>query len=76
MPNSLPLLQVCQLALLQAFWNDSVIAAGGDMDAVIESFSASNIDDALDLMEVVTAKTDKASVGTAASGLERHPEVS
>lgn len=46
------------------------------MDAVIESFSASNIDDALDLMEVVTAKTDKASVGTAASGLERHPEVS
>jgi len=45
------------------------------MDAVIESFSASNIDDALDLMEVVTAKTDKASVGTAASGIERHPEV-
>jgi len=52
----------------------STSAAGGEMDAVIESFSASNIDDALDLMEVVTAKTDKASVGTAASGIERHPE--
>lgn len=52
----------------------STSAAGGNIDGIIESFSASNIDDALDLMEVVTAKTDKASVGTMASGLERHPE--
>lgn len=51
------------------------VTGSGSIDAVIESFSASNIDDALDLMEVVNAKTDKASVGAMAGGLERHPEV-
>ena len=40
-----------------------------------ESFAATGIDDALDLLDVVTAKTDKASVGQQAAGIERHPEV-
>ena len=40
-----------------------------------ESFAATGIDDALDLLEVVNAKTDKASVGQQAAGIERHPEV-
>jgi len=40
----------------------------------IESYSATGLDNAIDLMEVVTAKTDKASVGQAAAGLEKHPE--
>ncbi|KAH8110620.1 DUF1014-domain-containing protein [Phellopilus nigrolimitatus] len=40
----------------------------------IEAFSATGIDDALDLMEVVNAKKDKASVGQQAAGLEKHPE--
>lgn len=41
-----------------------------------ESYSATGIDNALDLLEVVNAKTDKASVGQQAAGIERHPEVS
>jgi hypothetical protein len=41
-----------------------------------EVFSATGIDDALDLLEIVNAKTDKASVGTQAANIERHPEVS
>ncbi|KZP16344.1 DUF1014-domain-containing protein [Athelia psychrophila] len=40
----------------------------------IESYSATGLDNAIDLMEVVTAKTDKASVGQAAAGIEKHPE--
>lgn len=40
-----------------------------------EVYSATGIDDALDLLEVVNAKKDKASVGQQAAGLERHPEV-
>ncbi|KAH9977416.1 hypothetical protein BJV74DRAFT_155912 [Russula compacta] len=41
----------------------------------IESFSATGIDNALDLLDVVTAKMDKASVGNqAAATIERHPE--
>ena len=40
----------------------------------IESYSATGLDNALDLMEVVTAKMDKASVGQQAAGLEKHPE--
>ncbi|KAK0455180.1 DUF1014-domain-containing protein [Desarmillaria tabescens] len=61
------------------------IAAGGGLDddgkkewesAEPESFSATGIDNALDLLEVVTAKMDKASVGQQAAGIERHPEVS
>ncbi|KAJ7272836.1 DUF1014-domain-containing protein [Mycena rebaudengoi] len=39
-----------------------------------ESFSATGIDNALDLLDVVTAKMDKASVGQQAAGIERHPE--
>lgn len=63
------------------------LSAGGGLDVVdaketseepreVESFSATGIDNALDLMEVVNAKTDKASVGQQAAGIERHPEVS
>ena len=48
---------------------------GGNLDGIVESFSASNLDDALDMLEVVNAKTDKASVGNMASGIEKHPEV-
>ncbi|KAI9462540.1 DUF1014-domain-containing protein [Russula earlei] len=40
----------------------------------IESFSATGIDNALDLLEVVTAKMDKASVGNQAATIEKHPE--
>ncbi|KAF9793323.1 DUF1014-domain-containing protein [Thelephora terrestris] len=61
------------------------ISAGGGLDSVnaeptndepkeIESFSATGIDNALDLLQVVNAKTDKASVGQQAAGIERHPE--
>ncbi|PBK83171.1 DUF1014-domain-containing protein [Armillaria gallica] len=59
------------------------IAAGGGLaddgkkewdTAEPESFSATGLDNALDLLEVVTAKMDKASVGQQAAGLERHPE--
>ncbi|KAI0034980.1 hypothetical protein K488DRAFT_44257, partial [Vararia minispora EC-137] len=38
------------------------------------AYAATGIDNALDLLEVVTAKMDKASVGTQAAGIERHPE--
>lgn len=41
-----------------------------------ESFHATGLDNALDLLEVVTAKMDKASVGTQAAGIDTHPEVS
>ncbi|OBZ75544.1 hypothetical protein A0H81_04861 [Grifola frondosa] len=63
------------------------IAAGGGLEAVadnekpqdappaeVESFSATGLDNALDLLDVVTAKMDKASVGQQAAGIERHPE--
>ena len=60
------------------------IAAGGDLspepevdgNAEVESYAATGIDNALDLLEVVTAKMDKASVGQQAAAIERHPEVS
>lgn len=45
-----------------------------NLDGIVESFSASNLDDALDMLEVVNAKTDKASVGNMASDIEKHPE--
>ena len=48
--------------------------ASGDIGQVVESFQATGLDDALDLLDVVNAKTDKASLGTAAAGIERHPE--
>ncbi|KAE9395151.1 DUF1014-domain-containing protein [Gymnopus androsaceus JB14] len=35
---------------------------------------ATGIDNMLDLLDVVTAKADKASVGSQAAGIERHPE--
>ncbi|KAM6500985.1 Protein of unknown function (DUF1014) domain containing protein [Amanita muscaria] len=65
------------------------IAAGGEPAAVgssqndnapvpptgeVESYAATGIDNALDLLEVVTAKADKASVGQQAANIERHPE--
>ncbi|KAI0713672.1 hypothetical protein C8Q76DRAFT_693508 [Earliella scabrosa] len=61
------------------------IAAGGGLGAVgverddsgpkeVESYSATGIDNAIDLLEVVTAKMDKATVGSKAAELERHPE--
>lgn len=40
-----------------------------------QSYAATGLDNALDLLEVVTAKMDKASVGQRAAGLEQHPEV-
>ncbi|KAF8898209.1 hypothetical protein CPB84DRAFT_1780589 [Gymnopilus junonius] len=64
------------------------IAAGGSLDgsdvgpssksneppAEVESFAATGIDNALDLLEIVTAKMDKASVGQQAAKIEQHPE--
>ncbi|KAJ9474903.1 hypothetical protein PHBOTO_004793 [Pseudozyma hubeiensis] len=38
------------------------------------SFSASNLDDALDAMSLVNERSDNASKGSAAAGIERHPE--
>ncbi|EMD34316.1 hypothetical protein CERSUDRAFT_117196 [Gelatoporia subvermispora B] len=61
------------------------IAAGGglgtaspktedDTPKEVETYSATGIDNALDLLEVVTAKLDKATVGQQAAKLEQHPE--
>ncbi|KAI0730158.1 hypothetical protein C8Q72DRAFT_266326 [Fomitopsis betulina] len=63
------------------------IAAGGGLEGAPEkerersappeepeSFAATGLDNALDLLEIVTAKMDKASVGQRAAGLEQHPE--
>ncbi|KAH9961097.1 hypothetical protein BC827DRAFT_1205169 [Russula dissimulans] len=46
---------------------------GGEPQEV-ESFAATGIDNALDLLDVVTAKMDKASVGNQAATIEKHPE--
>jgi len=43
-------------------------------DSKIESYSATGLDNALELLDVVTAKMDKASVGQQAAGIEKHPE--
>ena len=59
------------------------IAAGAGLEAAddkapqeeVESYAATGIDNALDLLEAVNAKTDKASVGQQAANIERHPEV-
>ncbi|KAG8943720.1 hypothetical protein FRC04_002552 [Tulasnella sp. 424] len=40
----------------------------------VEEYAATGLDDALEMMSLVTAKTDKASVGQAAAGIESHPE--
>lgn len=53
----------------------AVKSEGNDDDKILESFQATGIDDALELLTVVNAKSDKASVGQQAAGLERHPEV-
>jgi len=61
------------------------IAAGGGLGAVpadkddgapkvVEEYHATGLDNALDLLEVVTQKMDKASVGQRAADIERHPE--
>lgn len=61
------------------------IAAGGGLglgaeasmsnEPEVESYAATGIDNAIDLLEVVTAKMDKASVGAQAAKIEQHPEV-
>lgn len=60
------------------------IAAGGNIPSLdedtstqhlAESFAATGIDNAIDLLDVVNAKTDKASKGSQAAGIEKHPEV-
>jgi hypothetical protein len=49
--------------------------SGGEPEE-IESFAATGIDNALDLIDVVTAKMDKASIGNqAAAAVDKHPEV-
>jgi membrane protein involved in colicin uptake len=50
-------------------------SAKGNEDESVETYSATGLDNMLDLLDVVTAKTDKASVGTQAAGIEKHPEV-
>ncbi|KAF8626237.1 hypothetical protein AX15_004917 [Amanita polypyramis BW_CC] len=56
------------------------IAAGGGLGGnaapqeEVESYTATGIDNAIDLLTVVTAKMDKASVGQQAANIERHPE--
>ncbi|EST08786.1 Protein of unknown function DUF1014 [Kalmanozyma brasiliensis GHG001] len=53
----------------------SALKSGGStgIDAM-PSFSASNLDDALDAMSLVNERSDKAGKGAAASQIERHPE--
>ncbi|EJU05892.1 DUF1014-domain-containing protein [Dacryopinax primogenitus] len=45
-----------------------------EMEEVVETFAATGLDDALDLLTAINAKKDKASIGTAAGQLEKHPE--
>lgn len=54
----------------------SALKSGGPtgIDSAIASFSASNLDDALDAMSLVNERGDKASKGAAAGQIERHPE--
>ncbi|KZT36340.1 DUF1014-domain-containing protein [Sistotremastrum suecicum HHB10207 ss-3] len=52
----------------------AISSSADDEHKLVESFAATGIDDALDLLTVINAKADKASVGQAAAGLERHPE--
>jgi len=49
-------------------------AKESESGAEVESYAATGIDNALDLLDVVIAKTDKASIGQQAAGIERHPE--
>ncbi|KAM0789428.1 hypothetical protein ACM66B_000253 [Microbotryomycetes sp. NB124-2] len=50
---------------------DDALAGGSDEPT---SFSASGIDDALDMLSLVTAKSDKAAVGSQAAKIDTHPE--
>ena len=54
----------------------SVEKSSGEPPEEPEAFAATGIDNAIDLLEVVTAKMDKASVGQRAAGIEQHPEAS
>lgn len=49
-------------------------SALNDLDMQIAAFNASSLDDALDAMELVNARSDKASQGAAAGSIEKHPE--
>ncbi|CAD6899765.1 unnamed protein product [Tilletia controversa] len=44
------------------------------IDSALKSFTAENIDDAIDALSLVTEKTDAASKGSKAADIERHPE--
>lgn len=45
-----------------------------DFDGQVTSFSASNLDDAIEAMSLVNDRDDAASRGSAAASLEKHPE--
>ncbi|WFD29016.1 hypothetical protein MSPP1_000020 [Malassezia sp. CBS 17886] len=45
-----------------------------DLDFQIASLSASNMDDAIEAMSLVSARSDKAGRGTQAASIEKHPE--
>lgn len=45
-----------------------------DLDMQIAALNATSLDDALDAMELVNARTDKAGRGAAAGSIEKHPE--
>ena len=45
-----------------------------DLDMQIAAFNATSLDDALDAMELVNERSDKASRGAAAGSIEKHPE--
>jgi len=63
-----------QVALAPAASAESSSKDGGSEPQALESFSATGIDNALDLAEVITAKMDKASIGNQAATIEKHPE--
>jgi len=58
--------------------DETPIAAGSEpkdsIHAEPETFAATGLDNALEMLSLVTAKTDKASIGREAAGLESHPE--
>jgi len=60
-----------------ALENESKVTSGTTSragDEPVESFAATGLDNALDMLSLVNAKSDKASVGQDASKLEAHPE--
>ncbi|KAH9020880.1 hypothetical protein EDB84DRAFT_1513908 [Lactarius hengduanensis] len=52
---------------------ESSSKSGDEPPKEVESFAATGIDNALDLLEVVTAKVDKASIGNQAAGIREAP---